>query len=96
MTPQDSYNKIDRFLRNNLNDDDYAEYSEALDYMYLVPQGWKLVPVEPTQHMCNKAYQRYQDWRYHSDGSPYNLNGYKEIYKAMTSAAPELNQNEQK
>jgi len=32
MTPQDSYDKIDRLLRNNLNDEDYAEYSEALDY----------------------------------------------------------------
>lgn len=27
----DPYDMIDRFLRNNLGDDDYAEYSEALD-----------------------------------------------------------------
>ena len=26
-----SYDMIDRFLRNNLDDDDYAEYSLALD-----------------------------------------------------------------
>jgi hypothetical protein len=26
-----SYDMIDRFLRNNLGDDDYAEYSVALD-----------------------------------------------------------------
>ena len=26
-----AYDKIDRFLRNNLDDNDYAEYSEALD-----------------------------------------------------------------
>jgi hypothetical protein len=26
-----SYEMIDRFLRNNLHDDDYAEYSAALD-----------------------------------------------------------------
>jgi hypothetical protein len=26
-----SYEMIDRYLRNNLGDDDYAEYSEALD-----------------------------------------------------------------
>jgi hypothetical protein len=26
-----SYDLIDRFLRNNLDDDDYAEYSAALD-----------------------------------------------------------------
>lgn len=27
----DAYDMIDRFLRNNLGDDDYAEYSQALD-----------------------------------------------------------------
>jgi hypothetical protein len=27
----DAYDKIDHFLRNNLNDADYAEYSAALD-----------------------------------------------------------------
>jgi hypothetical protein len=27
----DSYDKIDRFLRNNLDDTDYAEYSAALE-----------------------------------------------------------------
>lgn len=32
MTPKDSYDKIDRFLRNNLSDDDYAEYSMSLDH----------------------------------------------------------------
>ena len=26
-----SYDMIDRYLRNNLHDDDYAEYSAALD-----------------------------------------------------------------
>ena len=29
----ESYELIDRFLRNNLGDDDYAEYSAALDYL---------------------------------------------------------------
>ena len=29
-----SYEMIDRFLRNNLCDDDYAEYSEALEAVY--------------------------------------------------------------
>ena len=28
------YDMIDRFLRNNLGDDDYAEYSAALDSLY--------------------------------------------------------------
>ena len=33
----DAYDKIDRFLRNNLDDSDYAEYSDALDDMYTPP-----------------------------------------------------------
>jgi hypothetical protein len=36
-----SYDMIDRFLRNNLGDDDYAEYSAALDSLcspQLAPQ----------------------------------------------------------
>lgn len=33
MTPQDAYDLIDRFLRNNLYDDDYATFSEALDVL---------------------------------------------------------------
>lgn len=34
-----SYELIDRFLRNNLGDDDYAEYSEALDS--ICPREWQ-------------------------------------------------------
>lgn len=34
----DAYDKVDRFLRNNLDDDDYAEYSEALDAASFAPQ----------------------------------------------------------
>ena len=33
----DAYDKIDRFLRNNLNDIDYTEYSDALDNLYTTP-----------------------------------------------------------
>lgn len=33
-----AYDQIDRFLRNNLGDDDYAEYSAALDTIYTRPQ----------------------------------------------------------
>ena len=35
-----SYEMIDRFLRNNLGDDDYAEYSEALDSIYTPKHLW--------------------------------------------------------
>ena len=37
----DAYDMIDRFLRNNLRDDDYAEYSAALDSLYTAPQQRK-------------------------------------------------------
>lgn len=33
-----SYDMIDRFLRNNLGDDDYAEYSAALDSLCTQPR----------------------------------------------------------
>lgn len=37
-----AYDMIDRFLRNNLNsDDDYAEYSTALDSLYTSPPASK-------------------------------------------------------
>lgn len=29
-----AYDQIDRFLRNNLDDDDYATFSAALDSIY--------------------------------------------------------------
>jgi hypothetical protein len=32
-----AYDRIDRFLRNNLDDADYAEYSAALELVYAVP-----------------------------------------------------------
>ena len=40
----DSYDKIDRFLRNNLDDADYAEYSAALDSV-LAQRTEKAAPV---------------------------------------------------
>ena len=29
-----AYDHIDRYLRNNLSDEDYADYSQALDLIY--------------------------------------------------------------
>ena len=37
-----SYDMIDRFLRNNLDDDDYSEYSAALDSLCSPPPANKL------------------------------------------------------
>ena len=46
-----SYEMIDRFLRNNLDDDDYAKYSLALDQVASPPQRtWQgLTDVERAQ-----------------------------------------------
>lgn len=39
-----SYDMIDRYLRNNLDDDDYAEYSAALDSISSPPISQQLQP----------------------------------------------------
>lgn len=83
----EAYDTIDSFLRNNLDDDDYALYSSALDDVYTaqqppqLPAGYKLVPIEPTEEMlfaCQDA------------GSISNHQRGKRIYKAMLEAAPEV------
>ena len=45
-----AYDKIDRFLRNNLDDTDYADFSAALDLVYAdaAPQP-QASPQEPSQ-----------------------------------------------
>lgn len=46
----DAYDMIDRFLRNNLDDDDYAEYSAALDALYTAPVSvpqWQPIETAP-------------------------------------------------
>jgi hypothetical protein len=35
-----SYEMIDRFLRNNLGDDDYAKYSDALNALCTPQRTW--------------------------------------------------------
>lgn len=61
MALDEAYDKIDRHLRNTLDDQDYAEFSGALDEVYRaspesVPEDWKLVPVEPTQEMMQAGF----------------------------------------
>lgn len=48
-----------------------------------VPDGWKLVPIEPTQEMIDAVIEE-----------EFGMNGathlsYRQLYKAMLSAAPE-------
>ena len=50
MARSKAYDMIDRFLRNNLNsDDDYAEYSTALDSLYTSPQ-----PAQPSKPLTDE------------------------------------------
>ena len=43
----EAYDKVDRFLRNNLDDVDYVEYSEALDCVLAAQSGQRAgVPIE--------------------------------------------------
>jgi hypothetical protein len=57
-----SYDMIDRFLRNNLGDDDYAEYSAALDSL-CTPQP-KQEQGEPVAEVKrNSSGQIYIEWR---------------------------------
>lgn len=85
----EGYDMIDRFLRNNLHDEDYAEYSAALDACYAhpipsapaVPEGWKLVPVEPTKAMVDAACEKHG----YPCGDRYI---YAKGYRSMLAAAP--------
>lgn len=38
ITKEQAYDMVDRFLRNNMDDEAYAEYSDALDTIYRVQQ----------------------------------------------------------
>lgn len=45
--PEAAYDMIDRFLRNNLgSDEDYAEYSKALDAVLLREQHARIADLE--------------------------------------------------
>jgi hypothetical protein len=46
-TRDEAYDQIDRFLRNNMDDADYAEYSQALDCVYAAESSLQKQP-EPT------------------------------------------------
>lgn len=52
LTEDEAYNMIDRFLRNNLDDSDYAEFSAALDLVAAAPAPSAATPAENC-NMCN-------------------------------------------
>ena len=61
MNAEYAYEMIDRFLRNNLDDDDYAEYSEALDAIYAPSKSEPVQePVADVRTFTNGAGRREQ------------------------------------
>ena len=58
-----NYDMIDRFLRNNLGDDDYAEYSAALDSLCTPPQRtWVGLTDEEATQICIDCGCMSEDW----------------------------------
>jgi len=82
----ESYDMIDRYLRNNLHDDDYASYSASLDEVAAAPQavpaGFVMVPVEPTPEMVLAGRELFGGFVEDTGGD------YTRIHKAMLAAAP--------
>ena len=56
-----NYDMIDRFLRNNLGDDDYAEYSAALDALCTPQRTWVGLTDEEISKMPAWIYSPDQD-----------------------------------
>lgn len=50
-----SYDMIDRFLRNNLGDDDYAKYSDALNALCTPQRTWVGLTSEELDEMFSKT-----------------------------------------
>lgn len=60
----------------------------------VVPEGWKLVPVEPTDTMLNMACDEYERWGGDACEN-FTLNDAKCVYDAMLAAAPEYKETDE-
>ena len=54
-----------------------------------VPEGWKLVPIEPTPEMMLVAQKADHDHLEHEEWLEYDGEDVKRVYRAMLAAAPE-------
>ena len=54
-----------------------------------VPEGWKLVPIEPTHEMMRSAQKADHDHGDHEEWLEYDGEDVKRVYRAMLAAAPE-------
>lgn len=57
-----SYDMIDRFLRNNLGDDDYAKYSDALNALCTPQRTWVGLTDEEAMQVCVDCGCLSEDW----------------------------------
>jgi hypothetical protein len=59
----EAYDMVDRFLRNNLDDNDYAEYSLALEAVLATPIAAQPAAAEPVaDEQIKAALMKYNDW----------------------------------
>ena len=54
-----------------------------------IPEGWKLVPIEPTPKMMRAAQKADHDHGNHEEWLEYDGEDVKRVYRAMLAAAPE-------
>ena len=54
-----------------------------------IPEGWKLVPIEPTPEMMRAAQKADHDHGNHEEWLEYDGEDVKRVYRAMLAAAPE-------
>ena len=55
----------------------------------IIPEGWKLVPIEPTPKMMRAAQKADHDHGNHEEWLEYDGEDVKRVYRAMLAAAPE-------
>lgn len=81
-----SYDMIDRFLRNNLDDDNYAQYSAALDELCTPPQRtWAGL----TDEVIWLEYQRF--WPFHPAEEPTLAKDIAKFARAIEAKLKEKN-----
>ena len=54
-----------------------------------IPEGWKLVPIEPTPKMMRAAQKADHDHGDHEEWLEYDGEDVKRVYRAMLAASPE-------
>lgn len=66
----------------------YKPFEDGTKYIRadkVVPDGWKLVPIKPTEEMVKESYHAKASGRLIHEKADYLI----EVYKAMLSAAPQ-------